>query len=62
MAHVPEDHVCKSGQRRELRDARGIFCCYVCDICEDEKRSSYRQDIFTDPGYWHDEPIEGDFL
>lgn len=50
-AHLP---------RRPLHDARGIFCAYVCDGCEDDKRAQYRDDVFNDPDYWHDEPIEGD--
>lgn len=52
---------CGSGEiRRALVDARGIFCAYVCDKCEQKKRSGYRPDIFSDPSYWHDEPIEED--
>ena len=52
---------CRSGKpRRELIDARGIFCTFVCDDCEKEKRRRFRADIFTDPNYWHDEPIEED--
>ena len=52
---------CGSGlERRPLHDARGIFCCYVCDKCEYSKRGRYRPDIFEDPNYWHDEPIEPD--
>lgn len=37
--------------RRELKDARGIFCTFVCDRCERDKRRTYRADIFTDPSY-----------
>jgi hypothetical protein len=49
---------CGSGlSRRDLSDARGIFCCYVCDSCEAEKRANYRPDIFADANYWHDEPL-----
>jgi len=48
----------KGGLQRPLYDARGIFCCYVCDGCEAEKRRKYRPDIFTDSNYWADEPIE----
>ncbi len=47
-----------STHARTLSDARGIFCDFVCDKCEDEKRNRYRSDIFTDPNYWHDEPID----
>jgi hypothetical protein len=52
---------CGSGEvRRELRDARGIFCTYVCDRCERQQRAKYRPDIFTDANYWTDEPVEED--
>jgi hypothetical protein len=52
---------CGSGQpRRELIDARGIFCTFVCDKCERAKRQNFRPDIFTDSNYWTDEPIEAD--
>jgi hypothetical protein len=50
---------CGSGlPRRTLEDARGIFCSYVCSECEARVRSMYRADIFTNPNYWCDEPIE----
>jgi hypothetical protein len=50
---------CGSGfDQRELNDARGIFCCYVCPDCEEEKRRKYRADIFENPNYWTDEVIE----
>lgn len=50
---------CGSGKTRyELKDARGIFCAYVCSECEAEVKKRYRADIFTDSGYWADEPIE----
>lgn len=49
---------CGSGlKRRELIDARGIFCAFVCDACEGDTRSHYRPDIFTDPHYPASEPI-----
>ena len=52
---------CGSGlQRFELVDARGIFCTYVCDQCEAEKRREFRADIFTDADYECDEPVEAD--
>jgi hypothetical protein len=53
-------HTCPPGQRRPLHDARGIFCCYVCDRCEDEKRSRYRVEVMTDPNYEASEDIDGD--
>lgn len=52
---------CGLGLHREpLYDARGIFCCYTCDKCEKEKRAEFRPDIFTNPSYETDEPIESD--
>jgi len=43
---------CGSGlERRELCDARGIFCCYVCDSCEREKRAGYAPGVLTDRNY-----------
>ena len=51
-------HECPRAKRWELRDARGIFCCFVCDRCEEVKRLAYRPDIFTDANYWHSEPID----
>lgn len=52
---------CGSGQERwALTDARGIFCAFVCEKCEAEKRSRFRPDIFTDSSYWADEPIDED--
>ena len=44
----------------DCTDARGIFCAFVCDRCEAEKRSRYRADIFINGAYWADEPIEED--
>jgi len=41
-----------------LRDARGIFCAFVCDACEEAKRKTFRPDIFTDAAYEADEAIE----
>jgi hypothetical protein len=50
---------CGSGKERwPLYDARGIFCAYVCDKCEDKVRAKYRPEIFDDPAYEADEPIE----
>lgn len=57
------ERTCSCGSnlpRRTLADARGIFCSYVCDSCETEKRSHYRPEIFTDPSYAADEQIEPD--
>ena len=53
---------CGSGlERYPLVDARGIFCTYVCEKCEKEKRSKYRVEVLTDPNYWHDEQLEFDY-
>jgi len=43
-----------------LCDARGIEVARVCEECVDEVKKEYRSDIFEDPNYWHDEPIEDD--
>ena len=61
MPYDERNHRCDRNRRRELVDARGIFCCFVCDECEEHKRSKYRADIFTDSNYWHDEPIDEDY-
>jgi hypothetical protein len=41
--------------RWALKDARGIFCCYVCDKCESARRSEFRLDIFEDASYEADD-------
>ena len=52
---------CGSGLSPErLYDARGIYCCLICDQCEAEKRAKYRTDIFTNPNYECDEQIDPD--
>jgi hypothetical protein len=57
----PELCHCGSGlYKTPLHDARGIFCAYVCDRCEEEKRSRYRLEIFEDSNYICDEPIDED--
>lgn len=51
--------MCGSGKpRRALNDARGIFCGYVCDDCEESVRAKFRPEIFDDGNYEADEPIE----
>ena len=50
---------CGSGLARdEINDARGIFVAYVCDECRDERLNGYRPEIFENPNYEADEPIE----
>jgi len=52
---------CGSGRdSAEQYDARGIYLCRTCSKCHREKMARYRPDVLTDPGYWHDEPIEED--
>ena len=51
-------HVCKPGESRPLHDARGIYCCRVCDVCETEKRRQWRPEIFDDPNYETSEAID----
>jgi hypothetical protein len=54
--------ICGSGKERyELVDARGIFCGYVCEDCEKEKKARYRPEIFEDGNYECDEQIEDDY-
>lgn len=43
-----------------LYDARGIFVSYICAGCEKSVKAKYRPEIFTNPTYWADEPIEED--
>jgi hypothetical protein len=52
---------CKSGNYRTAQhDARGIFLCYTCSVCEREKLGRYRPDVLMDPNYPHVEPIDED--
>jgi hypothetical protein len=46
--------------RYDLTDARGIFCCYVCDDCEESRKARYRPEIFEDDDYYADESIDND--
>jgi len=53
--------LCGSGLLRyPLKDARGIFCDYVCQSCEAEKKKLFRSDIFEDAFYFADEPVDED--
>jgi len=50
---------CGSGQvPMAVYDARGIFVFFACNACSARKRKGYRPEIFTDPNYWHDEPLD----
>lgn len=58
-AQAARECACGSGLvRRPLYDAKSIFVAYVCDLCEKRIKSKYRDDIFTNPSYWTDEPVE----
>lgn len=51
---------CGSGKYREKQfDGHGIFLCYTCEDCEEEKMSRYRPDIHE--RYECDEPIDEDY-
>lgn len=53
---------CGSGEYpRAISDARGIYVCRACHVCEDRKLAGYRPEIFTNPQYAADERIEDDF-
>ena len=55
------NHYNASGERQytwAVYDDQGIYCCRVCDACEEAKRSQYNPVIFS--GYTQadvDEPI-----
>ena len=50
---------CGSGEYCEpLYDARGIFCSYVCDECEDHAKKEFKPSVFTDSQYECCEPVE----
>ncbi len=54
-------HICNRNDRWEEYDARGIFLCFVCEICHESKMSKYRPDVLTDSNYQVDEPIEEEY-
>lgn len=52
---------CGSGEYPEAQtDADGIFLCYTCSKCEEEKLAKYRPDIFTRSSAEYGENIEDD--
>jgi hypothetical protein len=56
-----EDCPCGSGLPcEELFDARGIHVGLVCDKCAGKRKARYRAEVFADPNYTCDEPIEPD--
>ena len=61
--HQPYKKSCRCGSgkpRRELKDAHGIFCGFVCDDCEADKRREFDPAIFDLGTYPPDEIIEAD--
>ena len=61
LGDVEDKFVCHCGSEKDqysLYDARGIFVAYVCDDCVEDVKSKYRPEIFTDPNYETDEPID----
>jgi hypothetical protein len=55
---VPQFKACPCGSclpRRELIDAAGIFCTFVCDKCEGEERKQFNPRIFAE-SYDPDKP------
>lgn len=51
---------CGSGEYPDAQqDGYGIFLCYTCPKCEDEKMSRYRSDIHE--RYDTEEQIEDDY-
>ena len=63
LSLFPAAKPCRCGSsepRRELRDAQNIFCAFVCDACEAEKRAEFDPRIFTADPYPADEPLTED--
>lgn len=55
------DDMCSCGSGLEsiqMFDARGIFVAYVCSRCITKVKCKYRPEIFSNPNYEADEPIE----
>lgn len=58
MGH-PRTCPCGSSERPEAQlDGHGIFLCFTCSECEEEKMSHWRDDIHE--RYEADEPIEAE--
>jgi hypothetical protein len=52
---------CGSGLYSEpIYDARNIYCGRACEKCRKEHMAGFRPEVFTDPDYEADEPIEED--
>lgn len=60
MPRMPVGCSCGSGEIPDREyDGYGIFLCYTCPKCRDQKLARYRADIFE--RYECDEPIEPDY-
>jgi hypothetical protein len=60
MRSTPRECTCGSGEPCwPMSDGYGIFLTYVCDHCVAEKRTEFRDDIFSQ--YQTDEQIEEDW-
>jgi hypothetical protein len=52
---------CGSGEPSHwVYDAKGIAMFRSCPKCDKAKRARYRPEVFTDPGYSTEEPVDGD--
>lgn len=52
-------HECKRDESWPEHDARGIYLCRVCDVCQSAKLARYRPEILTSYSQADmDEPIE----
>jgi len=58
IAHKGRDH--EGRPTFALYDARRIYVARVCDECEETVRAGSRPEIFENPSYEADEPIEED--
>lgn len=54
-------HQCHPNARERQYDARGIYLCYTCDECHDQKMRSYRPEVLFNPNYECDEVIDDDY-
>jgi hypothetical protein len=53
--------MCDSGKYHEaIYDARGIYVGKVSEDCREETLGGFRKEIFSDPQYQTDEPIDED--
>lgn len=57
------DRACSCGSglpRYALTDAAGIFCAYVCEDCEDDRRRGFNPAIFSGRGAYASTGDEAD--